>query len=151
MIEGQERIHELLEHSHLFKTLDEAGRKRLEASGGLVQVKPGEVLIREGTEGDSFYILLDGKVKVTSQKDGKPILLAELARGAVLGEVALLTGEARTASVTALEASTLVRFPEGEVLDILDAYPKVKELLARILVHRAKDTIEKLSREPNVS
>jgi len=144
-------IIKLLENSHLFKTLDEAGRKEMEGMAEAIDIKPGHIIIQEGTDGDSFCVLLSGKVQVSAIKNGKQVNLAELGRGAVLGEVALLTGEPRTATVVALEATSLVQFREPGINKILEAYPKVKELLVRVLVHRAKDTIDKLSKELTVS
>ncbi len=136
-------VQAMLEKSHLFKSLDETGRDELRSVGEVQQVPEGRVVIREGSQGDGFYILLKGKVAVETEKDGKPLELAELARGSVIGEVALLTGQPRTATVTAREPSVLLKFSEPGVNTVLDRYPKVKELLARVLVHRAKDTIEK--------
>lgn len=151
MTENKKLLRELLERSHLFKTLDEDGRNRFEEMGHVFQVPAGEIIIEEGTEGDSFYVLLSGLVTVHSEKDGRKVKLAELSQGAVLGEVALLTGEPRTATVTASSPATLARFPEDGIRDILGRYPKVKELLVRVLVHRAKDTIEKMYSTLSVS
>ncbi len=151
MADGSTLVRQLLERSHLFKTLDEGGRNELEALGKAMAYPAGTTIIEENTEGDSFYILIKGSVKVSAAKDGKTVNLANLGRGAVLGEVALLTGEPRTATVTTTEDSTLVKFQEPGITEILNRYPKVKELLVRVLVHRAKDTIEKLSGDLSVS
>ena len=72
--------------------------------------------------------------------------MATLGRGACFGEVALLTKQPRTATVVAMENCRLLRFNRKEIEEVLDAYPKVKKLLQAIVVGRAKDTIEKLSR-----
>ncbi len=151
MVDEKQVIRTLLERSHLFKSLDATGREELQAMGKLITTQPGEVLIEEGSEGDAFYVLLNGQVEVSSKKGERNVVLANLSRGAVLGEVSLLTGEPRTATVKTVEPCTLVVFLEPGVSGILDRYPKVKELLVRVLVHRAKDTIEKLSSDHSVS
>ncbi|RJO66444.1 MAG: cyclic nucleotide-binding domain-containing protein [Myxococcales bacterium] len=142
---GLKIAHELLERSYLFKTLDEDGRAEMKQLGQLVHVQAGEVLIEEGSEGGSFYVLVSGRVKVSATKEGREIVLTELGRGAVLGEVALITGQPRTASVTALEPSTFIGFADPGISDFIARHPKIKELLVRVLVHRAKDTVEKLT------
>lgn len=146
-----EKIRDALTRSHLFKSLDEQGRNELAALASVLTVDQGDIIIQEGSDGTCFYVLLEGMVSVSSEQNGKSVHLADLGRGAVLGEVALLTGESRTATVTALRECRLLAFVEPGIHDILERYPKVKELLVRVLVHRAKDTVEKLSREQTVS
>ena len=142
---------ELLKRSHLFKTVDKAGQEELIRLARVIEVDTGEPIIQEGSEGDCFFLMLKGMVTVQSERYDRMIMLAELGRGAVIGEVSLLTGEPRTATVIAKEPSVLLRFAEPEVNSLLDRNPKIKELLVRVLVHRAKDTIEKLSRDLEVS
>jgi len=144
-------ILKLLDKSHLFKSLDEEGRSKLAELALMTKLPTGETVIEEGSEGDRFFLLLKGEVSVTSRKGDELVELARLGVGAVLGEVALLTGEPRTASVIAKQDVVLVEFPEPGINDILEDYPKVKELLVRVLVHRAKDTIEKMSKDQSVS
>lgn len=146
-----QKIRDALVRSHLFKSLDDTGRDELAAVASVLTVGQGDVIIQESSDGTSFYVLLDGAVSVSSERNGKPVHLADLGQGAVLGEVALLTGEPRTATVVALRECRLLTFAEPAIHDILERYPKVKELLVRVLVHRAKDTVEKLSREQTVS
>ena len=145
------QIEELLQRTHLFKSLDESGRKQMAELAEVVRRDSGAVLMEEGSDGDCFYLLLKGQVTVSAQKNGDSVELAKLGPGAVVGEVALLTGEPRTATVTTEEPAVLVRFIEPGINDLLDHYPKVKELLVRVLVHRAKDTVEKLLNDKTVS
>jgi putative ABC transport system ATP-binding protein len=62
----------------------------------------GEKLIREGEVGDKFFVLRSGSVEVLSSRDGSQKRLATLGRGEFFGEVALLTGERRNATIRAL-------------------------------------------------
>jgi CRP/FNR family transcriptional regulator len=69
------------------------------------RVVPARSLVfKRGDPGDSFWVILSGKVRVFRSDDkGVEITLSELGSGQSFGEVALLTGEARSASVEALE------------------------------------------------
>jgi CRP-like cAMP-binding protein len=151
MPQDKQAILDALSRSHLFKSLDDAGKDDLTELASIENVVSGETIIEEGTEGDCFYVLLEGQVSVSSTTEGKSVHLSDLGRGAVLGEVALLTGEPRTATVRATRDCCLLKFSEPGINEILERYQKVKELLVRVLVHRAKDTVEKLSRDRTVS
>jgi nitroimidazol reductase NimA-like FMN-containing flavoprotein (pyridoxamine 5'-phosphate oxidase superfamily) len=73
-----------------------------------VQAEPGDVIIRQGDPADKFFIIVDGKVEVLREDDGETRKLAELGSGEFFGEIALMREMARTATVRALEQSTLL-------------------------------------------
>lgn len=81
------------------------------------QAKKGEVLFAEGAEGDALLVILDGRVQVTK----KGVELATLEGQVVLGEMALLGGEARSATATALGDLTYLRIPARRVQEALAA------------------------------
>jgi len=136
----------LIESSHLFKSLDDEGRRRVLASGELSSFEAGSIVLFEGEQGDSFYLLKDGSVWVSTRRGGKDVRLATLSRGAFFGEVAVLSGQPRTATVTAAEPVQAVRFDKEKIDEILAQYPKVRRLLEAVVLGRARDTIEKLTR-----
>jgi CRP-like cAMP-binding protein len=133
--------------SHLFKSLDAAGREQLMANATAVQFAAEEVIVREGDPGEVMYLIQDGGVRVSTAREGRPVQLARLGRGACIGEVALLSGRARTATVIADRACTLLAFPKPAIDDVLQAYPKVRMLLERIVSGRARNTIEVLKKQ----
>ena len=136
----------LIESSHLFKSLDEEGRRRVLESGELEAFSAGTVILSEGEPGDSFYLLKTGSVWVSTRRGGQDVRLATLARGALFGEVAVLSGQPRTATVTAAEPVEAVRFDKAKIDEILAHYPKVRRLLEAVVLGRARDTIDKLTR-----
>lgn len=136
----------LIESSHLFKSLDGPGRESVLASGELVRFDAGTVILFEGEQGDSFYLLKKGSVWVSTRRGGKDVRLATLTRGAFFGEVAVLSGQPRTATVTAAEPVEAIRFDKDKIDEILAQYPKVRRLLEAVVLGRARDTIEKLTR-----
>jgi len=103
------------------------------------------VILQEGETGDEFYLVKSGTVRVSTRQGGDEVALANLQRGGFFGEVAVLSGQPRTASVTALEPVELVVFDKALIERLLSEYPKVRTLLEAIILGRARNTIERLS------
>ncbi len=92
---------------------------RLEA----VTANAGEVIVRQGDEGDFFYIVKSGRLAVNRKASphSKEVLLAELGEGACFGEEALVSGTKRNASVTMITDGTLMRLSKKDFDDLLCA------------------------------
>lgn len=134
----------VIDGSHLFKSLDEEGRSRVLELGYVRAYDAGDVVIRQYDPGDAMYVVLNGKVRVETESAAGIVQLAELGRGACLGEVSVLTGQARTATVTALESVDAVAFAKHRIERVLADYPKVRHVLETIVESRARNTIEKI-------
>lgn len=143
----QAEMETLIKNSHLFKSLDEEGRIRALRESSLHTFPRGTVILREGEPGDEFYLIAAGNVRVetTRTDDEHPVELATLGRGAFFGEVSVLTGRPRTATVTAVDEVLVVVFSRDLVERLLEAYPRVRKLLDAIVLGRARDTIEKIT------
>ncbi len=131
--------------SHLFKSLGDEGLSRLLQSATSVSYRQGQFVVREGDPGEALYLIREGQVRVTTNKEDEDVELAILGPGACIGEVALLTGQPRTATVVTLEACTMLCFHKNQIDEILEGYPKVKKLLQSVIMGRAKSTIEKVT------
>jgi CRP-like cAMP-binding protein len=130
--------------SHLFKSLDLAARANLIAGGFVMKYAAGETILREGDPGDTMFIVMSGTVTVETRNAAGNVHLAELGRGACVGEVSVITGAARTATVTAVTDVTVATFARHRVQRILDESPKVRALLEQLVEGRARDTVEKI-------
>jgi CRP/FNR family transcriptional regulator, cyclic AMP receptor protein len=135
---------EIVASSHLFKSLGEEGRLRLIETGYVIRFDAGEPIIREGDEGSTMFLVMQGRVRVETAGARASVQLAELGRGACIGEVSVLTGSPRTATVTALEAVQVVAFEKHRISRIVDDYPRVRQLLETMIEGRARDTVEKI-------
>ena len=91
------------------------------------RVVPAHSLVfKRGDPGDSFWVILSGKVRVFRSDDqGVEITLSELGPGQSFGEVALLTGEARSASVEALEETQALVLTKAQFEQVLKSHPEV--------------------------
>jgi CRP-like cAMP-binding protein len=136
---------EIVAKSHLFKSLDEAARKELLESSFVMQYDPGEMILREGDPGDTMFLVMEGTVRIHARTvQGGELELAELGRGACVGEVSVLTGSPRTATVDAVGAVTCAVLARHRVQRVLDAHPRVRELLETLVEGRARQTLERI-------
>jgi CRP-like cAMP-binding protein len=132
------------EQSNLFTSLDADDRRFLLEQGVREAFRPGDVILREGELGDSFYLLVRGEVEVSTESNGKVVKLATLTKGAVFGEVPALSRSRRTATVTAKTSAGAVRFDNSALELLLMANPKLRERLEALVLGRAQSTIEKI-------
>jgi MFS family permease len=98
-----------------------------------VDVPAGGVVIREGEEGDRFYVIADGSVGVTRAGEA----LATLGRGDGFGEIALLYAAPRNATCTAATATTLFALERDDFLAVLTGHPRSAEEAERLATMRA--------------
>ena len=99
---------------------------------------PNQVIVREGAPGNSMFFITSGTVEIRKKdpNTGIDFLLTEMGTGQNFGEMALLTGKPRTASVTSTQATTCAVLEELEFRDLLLRYPKIGLALTRILAER---------------
>lgn len=110
----------------------------------LRELPPGEVLVREGEEGDSLFIVTQGLLEARGHFDGNEVLLAALGPGDILGEVAFLKNVPRTATVTAVQPSTVLELPGEQTRRELSAHPGLLGQLEIILQERVYKTLSVL-------
>jgi NTE family protein/lysophospholipid hydrolase len=95
----------------LFAQLDEASRRAVEAEVEWVRIAGGSTLFRQGDAGDSLYVVIRGRLQATVEVPGRePEEIGEISRGEIVGEMAVLTGDPRSATIRAVRDSALVRF-----------------------------------------
>jgi CRP-like cAMP-binding protein len=117
--------------------LSKLGKRDLHriASASLVaRVSPGQVIVREGFSAEAFYVLLTGAAAV--RRDGADI--ARLARGDVFGELGLIDGAPRTASVVATTDSWTMKLPRRAFLDLIEREPTITRGLLEAMVERVR-------------
>lgn len=99
--------------------------------------EPGEFVIREGERGQSFFILSQGKVRVTKLTEtGEEFTLAHLGEGAFFGEMALLSSSPRTASVVAEEPCVAFEVSQAVLDEVIASYVSVKNVLLKFYKQR---------------
>jgi NTE family protein len=107
--------------------------RSLEAGAGSVVVHAGEWLFRSGDPADCLYVVRSGRVRIVVEGDEGPRILREVGAGAAIGELALLTGSNRSASVQAVRDSELVVLSAATFDELLGEDPAFAGAVAREL------------------
>lgn len=98
----------MLRETAFFKNLEPAELDAVTKCVVEQAYQPGEVVIQEGVPGDALYLVVNGRVKVEKESDGKRLGLAELGPGQAFGEMSLIDSFPTSATVTALEPAVLL-------------------------------------------
>jgi lysophospholipid hydrolase len=128
-------------HTHrTFGDLDPAVLEDLESSLEFVSLYGGEVLMHQGDPGEDMHIVLSGRLRVTAtQPDGSQQPIAELGSGETVGEMALVTGEPRGATVHAVRDTQLARLTRTSFERLLERHPRTTfDMIASRLVSRLR-------------
>lgn len=107
-------------------------------------IPAGKPIVKEGEAGSSVYIVTRGSVNVYSTIQNKRVDLAVLQPSDFFGEIAFLTGKPRTATVEAAEQSDMLEVAEEDLRDMIQKWPRIKEVLQNYYEERVKSTMEKV-------
>ncbi len=102
----------------------------------------GQVVMRQGSESDSLHIVVKGKVEVERDVAGKTIHLAELRQGDIVGEMGVLNGDARTATVKALEDLETLEIGAAHLKKVFQQDPEVLLAVMKVINERLRSTEE---------
>jgi cAMP-dependent protein kinase regulator len=129
--------------SPLFEVLTDEERDALVREMELESHDEGSVIISEGQPGASMYVIANGEVKVfTHGAGGATVYLAKLGEGDFFGEVSMLTGKPRTATITASQRTELLRLDKEKLDNALARYPGIRKVLNEFYNRRAEHTVE---------
>lgn len=131
------RVSRLVGYVDLFRDLDEATRTRIAAAMSARLVDSGEVILREGEAGDSVFIVELGAIEVTVEIAGRGAhAMARLGTGDLFGEMSLLTGDPRSATLTALCETKVWELSRAAFEPILRERPAIADRLSRVMAKR---------------
>jgi len=100
------------------------------------QVKPGEAILKEGDEGNEIYVIRVGSMIVEKEIGGKPVFLSYLPAGSYVGEMALIAGGRRTATVKAAIKSEVIQIDGDAFKKVLEANPELLKRAKRDMASR---------------
>jgi CRP-like cAMP-binding protein len=124
----------------LVEGLDAIARIKIDTAYTTVRFETGQVICREGEPGDALYIVAGGVVEATTQSADhtQSRSVAYLHRGAFFGELGVLTGQPRMATLCACQEVKLFRFEKEKFLKLLRTIPEFGDFFTRILAQRLR-------------
>lgn len=130
---------QLLSRVELFSSLDAAEIGALANRMRERFFREGEALIRQGVSGDSMFILFEGLLDVNiafADGDGKPVRVGRIQSGQFFGEMSMLTGEPRSATITAATDVLAFEITADDMRDRFAARPELMEIVSRAVAER---------------
>src|SRR5438094_2777911 len=149
VINETEQLIQFLKNVKLFAELSPESLARLGTCLKTAEFPPSEVIVREGAPGVSMYILKSGLVEVRKKdpSTGIDFLVAQLSEGAAVGEMSLLTGKPRSATVTTVQPTVVFTLTRADFRNLLTQHPEISLGLARILAERLEDATRQVGIE----
>ncbi len=106
--------------------LDPAIRDQLNRRGQRIELPRGQILFQQNEPGDAFYIVISGRLRVERSRPGlPPMVVGEAGRGQAVGELAVITGANRAATVAAVRHSALLRISAQDFHQIIGQHPEI--------------------------
>ena len=138
---SQDKLRKAL--SHYFGEMDEKGFALFLSLVEWVHLAEGNMLVKQGEEGSSMYILIEGLLwaEYTDAKGQKKVV-GEIGPGESVGEMALFTGEKRSASIVAALESQLVQISQEGFDQLLLDFPLAIKNMAKLVIHRLKGLVQ---------
>lgn len=102
---------------------------------------PGDVIFEEGDPGNEAYLILEGQVKITRRHQKKRIVVSQLEKDQIFGEMAIITGESRTATAEAVAPTEVFVITEDKLNENLSQHMAIVKTLIDQLIHRLKQVM----------
>lgn len=128
----------------LFEGLSDDDFAGLAAGAEAIDLAPGEVVFNEGDEGDRAYVIVSGELDIVKITEGREMLLVRRGPGEVIGEIALLDGAPRMATVRAAEETTVVALAKDCFDELLATSATAARALFSVLLDRWRQTESQL-------
>ena len=120
------RILDIINKIPAFNGLSEKQLNEIKSIAVDRRFKKGEIIFTEGDEGNGFYVVIDGQVKIFKlSPEGKEQILHIFGSGDPVGEVAVFAGRSFPANAEAITATRVLFFPRAAFLDLISANPSL--------------------------
>jgi CRP-like cAMP-binding protein len=141
-------VMELLARVPVLSTLDADDLERIAELAVPRQFEPGQVVFREGDASDTCYIVRSGRARaVREHSGGRTLTLATFGPGDIFGELALFEDERRSATVEAIEPTSVVAVLGPDMRRLMVEHPGISARLVIALGRRLRETNERLTRQ----
>jgi CRP/FNR family transcriptional regulator len=139
---------ELLGRVPAFSTLERADLERIAQVAVPREFEPGQAVFREGDASDTCYVVREGHARaIRTHGDGRTITLATFGPGDIFGELAMFEDERRSATVQAVERTSVVGVLGPDMRRLMGEHPQIATRLVIALGRRLREMNERLSRQ----
>ncbi len=139
---------ELLGKVPAFSTLEPSDLERIAQMSVPRRFEPGQAVFREGDESDTCYVVREGHARaIRSHGDGRTITLATFGPGDIFGELARFEAERRSATVEAIDPTSVVAVLGPDMRRLMKEHPEIAARLVIALGRRLREMNERLSRQ----
>jgi CRP-like cAMP-binding protein len=128
----------------LFAHIEPRKLKLLAFTSERLAFAPGQIVFRQGDEGDAAYVIIEGRADIVVEAASGPTSLAQVERNAIVGEIAILGDVPRTATVQALTRLETLRISKDRFLKLLREFPEIAVEIMRVLALRLAKTNQQL-------
>ncbi len=137
---------DILARAGLFQGVDEEAIDALVPAVEYIDVRRGRTVFTEGEQGDSVYIVADGKIKISRRAaDGRENMIAVMGPSDMFGELSIFDPGPRTASATAVTDSRVARLRQSDLRKWISTRPELAEQLLRVVARRLRRTNDALA------
>src|SRR5579859_2695789 len=141
-------ISELLRHTEVFSSLSTDELRQLSRALKDRRLTRNQILFRQGDAADSMYVIASGRLRISAaDRGGHDKVLAFLGAGELVGEMAIMSGEPRSATAVASTDVELLQLGKGEFDALVATNPAVMRELARAVVRRRETTQQRAIEE----
>jgi CRP/FNR family cyclic AMP-dependent transcriptional regulator len=139
---------DLLGRVPVFSTLERSDLERIAEVSVPRTFEPGQAVFREGDSSDTCYVVSGGHARaIRSHPDGRTITLATFGPGDIFGELAMFEDESRSATVEAIETTSVIGVLGPDMRRLMIEHPEISTRLVIALGRRLRESNERLSRQ----
>src|SRR5438094_1913746 len=149
VVNETDQLVQFLKNVKLFAELSPESLAKLGTCLKTAEFPPADVIVREGAPGVSMYIIKAGLVEIRKKDPatGIDFMVAQLGDGAAVGEMSLLTGKPRSATVSTVQPTVVFTLTRADFRNLLTQHPEISLGLARILAERLEDATKQVGIE----
>lgn len=125
----------------VFANLDLARLKLLAFTSERAVFAPGDLLFEQGSESDAAYVVIAGTADVLIGQPGQPVRVSGVEAPAIIGEMGLVTGEVRSASIRATSELTALKLQKEIFLALMEEFPDLTLSVMRLMVRRLQENV----------
>lgn len=132
-------LSDFLNNVPIFTELDPLTLEKIANAGKIKEYIKDSIILREDDSGSALFVIIKGKVKITrNSSDGREVILTILDASDFFGEMAILDGLTRSATVVAIEDSELFIIQRNDFVNLLKIYPEISISLLQELTSRLR-------------